>query len=400
MSQCRKGLSDRILALYQGALIRRPEQVAGAVRYFFCFCFLRPAPVSPWPKMMTNESPVKIDSLLEPLLVEASEEQLNELLSQLITVHAEPVIKGVIRFKLRLNSYHETQKAEADDLHQEVVLQLLAQLQRFRKLPSGHPIADVRGMAAVIAHRTCARWLRRQFPERHALKNRLHYLLTRQRGFALWPNEEGKLLAGFAVWQEQRPKADKTHNISAVEKLPAHVRTLRSDKPQELADTVASIFNYAGSPIELDELVTCLAALQGISDQPIESLAEDDDAGGHAPSAPEPDPAWRLEKRMFLQRLWEELQQLPLNQRAALLLNLKDASGFGCITLFPATGIATVRQLAEALDINAERFAEIWNDLPIEDARIAELLGLTRQQVINARKSGRERLARRLKGFI
>jgi len=83
-----------------------------------------------------------------------------------------------------------------------------------------------------------------------------------------------------------------------------------------------------------------------------------------------------------------------------LLLNLKDASGFGCITLFPATGIATIRELATALELSAERLAELWNDLPIEDARIAELLGLTRQQVINARKSGRERLARRLKGFI
>ncbi|HET9710773.1 MAG TPA: hypothetical protein VFP64_02790, partial [Pyrinomonadaceae bacterium] len=103
---------------------------------------------------------------------------------------------------------------------------------------------------------------------------------------------------------------------------------------------------------------------------------------------------------MFLQRLWDELQQLPLNQRSALLLNLKDSSGFGCITLFPATGIATVRQLADVLQISVERFAEVWNDLPLEDAKIAELLGLTRQQVINARKSGRERLARRLKGFI
>jgi hypothetical protein len=52
------------------------------------------------------------------------------------------------------------------------------------------------------------------------------------------------------------------------------------------------------------------------------------------------------------------------------------------------------------LEISADEFAAVWNDLPIEDARIAELLGLTRQQVINARKSGRERLARRLKGFI
>ena len=333
-----------------------------------------------------KELPVKIDVLLEPLLAQASDEQADELLSQLITVHAEPVIKAVIRYKLRFSTNRETQRAEADDIQQEVVLQLLAQLQRFRKLPDGHPITDVRGMAAVIAHRTCARWLRRQFPERHALKNRLHYLLTRQRGFALWQDSEGKLVAGFAVWQQKKT----TTNVSTIEKLP---------KRETLAETVATIFNHLNAPVEFDELVSGVAAIQGISDQPLESLTDDEDAV-HEPPAPEPDQAWRTEKRMFLQRLWEELQQLPRNQRAALLLNLKDASGFSSITLFPATGIATVRKLAEVLKISPEDFATMWNDLPLEDARIAELLGLTRQQVINTRKSGRERLARRLKGFI
>ena len=336
-----------------------------------------------------QESPVKIDALLEPLLSATSDEHADELLSQLIAAHAEPVIKGVIRFKLRFNSYQETQRAEADDIHQEVVLQLVGQLQRFRKLPETHPITDVRGMAAIIAHRTCARWMRRQFPERHALKNRLHYLLTRQRGFAIWEDDNGKSIAGFVVWQQQRKPA--VRNLSDVA---AHIR-----KAQQLAETVAGIFDYAGGPIEFDELVTVVAAIQGISDQPVESLTEDDD-GGFDPATPDRDPAWRIEKKMFLQRLWEELTQLPVNQRAALLLNLKDASGFGCITLFPAIGIATIRQLAAALEFPAERLAELWNELPIEDAHIAELLGLTRQQVINARKSGRERLARRLKGFI
>jgi DNA-directed RNA polymerase specialized sigma24 family protein len=343
-----------------------------------------------------NHAPVKIDVLLEPLLTEVSDDQADEILSQLITVHAEPVIKGVIRFKLRLNSFRETQREEADDIHQEVVLQLLAQLQRFRKLPDNHPITDVRGMAAVIAHRTCARWMRRQFPERHALKNRLHYLLTRQRGFALWPDSEGKLLAGFAVWQQQ---VQMTRSLPEVDKLPTHIHALKSDKPQQLAELLASLFNYLGGPVEFDELVSGMAALQGISDQPVESLADDDDAI-FEPAAPEADPAWRTEKKFFLQRLWEELQQLPLNQRAALLLNLKDATGFAAITLFPATGVASVRQLAAALEITPEDLAQMWNNLPIEDARIAELTGLTRQQVINARKSGRERLARRLKGFI
>src|SRR5687768_2268891 len=210
-----------------------------------------------------KESPVKFDILLEPLLAETRDEQVDHLLSQLITVHAEPVIKGVIRFKLRLNSYRETQRAESDDIHQEVVLQLVAQLQRVRKLPSGHPISDVRGMAAVIAHRTCARWMRRQFPERHALKNRLHYLLTRQRGFALWQDPEGRLVAGFAAWREQEKPA---RNFPDVEKLPAHIRGLKSDKAQQLAETLAGIFNFLGAPIVFDELVSGLAAIQGISD--------------------------------------------------------------------------------------------------------------------------------------
>ena len=152
--------------------------------------------------------------------------------------------------------------------------------------------------------------------------------------------------------------------------------------------------------MELDELVRVLAALLQIRDQPLASTDEGEDALGFAAAAGEADTAWRVEKRIFLQRLWEELRQLPRNQRAALLLNLKDAEGRGCVGLFSVTGVATLRQMAEVLEMSADSFAELWNELPIEDSRIAELLGLTRQQVINARKSGRERLKRRLRGFI
>jgi RNA polymerase sigma factor (sigma-70 family) len=349
-----------------------------------------------------EQSPSKIDALLEPLLLASSDERADQLLSQLINDHAEPVIKGVIRYKLHLNSHRATHRAEADDLYQEALLQLLAQLRQFRTQPDARPIADVRGMAAVIAHRTCSGWMRRQFPERHAFKNRLHYLLTRQRGLALWQGEDGKYLAGFAAWQGRRKpvSAVRLGEMSEGEGLPAHVRTLKGDGQKGLGEALAAIFNHVGGPVEFDELVGALAALLGIRDQPIESLADTEDADALLPAAGGRDPAWQLEKRVFLQRLWEELQQLPLNQRAALLLNLKDTGGRGCITLFPTTGIATLRQLADALEMSADGFAALWNELPIEDARIAELLGLTRQQVINARKSGRERLARRLKGFI
>jgi RNA polymerase sigma factor (sigma-70 family) len=342
-----------------------------------------------------------IDTLLEPLL-DTSDEHVDEYLPRLIAEHAEPVIKGVVRYKLRLNSAQATQRAEAEDIYQDVLVQFVTQLQQFRQKPEQHPITDVRGMAAVIAHRTCSRWMRKQFPERHAFKNRLHYLLTRQRGLTAWQDEDGKSVAGFDVWQSKQKQslAPHTESLSINNELLGQVRMVKTGKQQELSSALATIFNQVGAPIEFDELVSFMASLIGIRDQPVESLADDDDSASFVPTSDQPDQAWQVEKRMFLQRLWEELQQLPANQRSALLLNLKDASGQGCITLFPATGVASLKQLASVLQITPEEFAKLWNDLPLEDSRIAELLGLTRQQVINARKSGRERLARRLKGFM
>lgn len=349
-----------------------------------------------------KDSSAKIDCLLEPLLLEASDERADELLLRLLTVHAEPVIKGIIRYKLHLSSHRADQRVETDDIYQEVLVQLLSELHQLRKQPDEHPITDIRGMAAVIAHRTCSRWMRRQFPERHALKNRLQYLLTRQRGLGLWQDEDKRLVAGFAVWQGKKKTATAARigQLSDDERLMTRIQLIQSGRQRELGEAVAAIFDHLGSPIGFDELVSALAALLGIRDQPLESIDDNEDSFAFQAASTEPDPAWQVEKRMFLQRLWEELQQLPVNQRAALLLNLKDGNGGGCIALFPATGVATLRELADALEMSLDRFAELWNELPLDDTRIAELLGLTRQQVINARKSGRERLTRRLKGFI
>jgi DNA-binding CsgD family transcriptional regulator len=46
--------------------------------------------------------------------------------------------------------------------------------------------------------------------------------------------------------------------------------------------------------------------------------------------------------------------------------------------------------------MEAVELARIWKDLPLADQDIATRLDLNRQQVINLRKSARERLGRRL----
>ena len=114
-------------------------------------------------------------------------------------------------------------------------------------------------------------------------------------------------------------------------------------------------------------------------------------------ASPEVDPATRVEQRMQLARFWEEIRALPLPQRRALLLGLKDAGGRCLTVLLADIRIATLPQIAETLAMPAERLAELWNKIPLDDLSIAAHLGITREQVIHQRQSARRRLARRMR---
>ena len=350
-----------------------------------------------------KESSIQNDDLLEPWLQALrtrGEADAESALALLIEAHIEPVIRSVIRFKLRLDS---GVRADEADLAQEALAQWLAELRKLSAEPEVRSIGDARGLAATITYRVCCGWLRRRSPRRHALRNRLQYLLTRQAGLASWTcagRSEKQLVAGFAAWRCQAQTSfEKLRRLPGDENfLKRAERLIAEGQDAKLNDLLAAIFDYVGGPVAFDELVSAVAALLQIKDEPPASTEEGQETGAWPPSGA--DVAWQVEKRIFLERLWEEVRELPRAQRAALLLNLREADGRGCLALFPATGVATLWQIAEALEIPAERFAEMWPQLPLDDATIAGLLNLTRQQVINLRKSARERLTRRLKGFF
>jgi hypothetical protein len=174
------------------------------------------------------------------------------------------------------------------------------------------------------------------------------------------------------------------------------IRSLKSGKEADWGGVLAAVFDCLGGPVELDKLTGFLAGMLRIEDRPVIPLDPTDESGQPDPPAEQPDLAWQTEKRIFLERAWKEICELPAKQRVALLLNLqREYHG-----LFLARGIATLSQMAQALEMSPEKLPEMWSELPLADAKIAELLQLTRQQVINARKSARNRLTRRLRGFI
>ena len=86
-----------------------------------------------------------------------------------------------------------------------------------------------------------------------------------------------------------------------------------------------------------------------------------------------------------------------MRQRLALLLNLRDGEGRGVIALLPLTGVASIRRIAAMLEMPAPELAALWPRCRSRMRPSPSGSGLTRQQVINLRKSARARLGRRMR---
>ncbi len=285
---------------------------------------------------------------------------------------ARPTALQVLSRYSRLR--HVLSQADADDIVAIVSLRVL------ERLRAGDPIQDVRGFTATLTYNIVADHLRRKFPRRARLKNRLRYLLTHDERFLL-SMSSGVMSAGLSRWSDRAVRAD-------IPPMRTSGRMLQRDS----GDALHAVLTEIGSPVDFDALVDFMASLWNVGDQPAVDISEvvvgtqDEPVSLH------------LERRERLAALWSEIRQLPPAQRRALLLNLREASTVNVLTLLVLTRAASFDEVAETLEMAPEALAEIWNRLPLDDLAIAEMLGLTRQQVINLRKSARERLHRKLSG--
>jgi RNA polymerase sigma factor (sigma-70 family) len=352
--------------------------------------------------MNGQDATSRIDGVLLPFLHARDEQESQQQLEQLLTISAEPLLRIIAKRKLETSvgsANSHTQGVE--DVCGDALVQLIARLRDLKADPDGKAIRNFRGYVATIAYNACNEHMRQKYPRRYSLRNRLRYLMSHNPRFALW-EKDGELNCGFVRWENKNPRdglrrlRELLDSAQVFERSPLASRDLQR---LNLTELVSLVFDTVENPVELDELVNALAHWAGIKHEMAGSnVDEDDDLPGrladtHASVDVE------LERRIYVQRLWSEICELPQRQRAALLLNLKDVKGDDCIALFPLSGVTTPMDIAQLLDIPVERFAEMWNDLPLEDAAIAAHLGITRQQVINLRKSARERLARRMRAF-
>jgi hypothetical protein len=338
-----------------------------------------------------------LDPALRGFVEAASDEEAEQRLESLIEGRVAPLVRRIVARKLSAYGPRKAFAAEdLEDVASDAVLVLLKRLRVLRAHPGVNDIERLDDYTAAATYSACAHHIRRRYPERSRLKNRVRYVVGRDERFALWEGLPGVLYCGLSRWRGLPPDAAASGKLADLEQMPerwpASWKRPALVERADPAPLIAAVLDRVGGPIEFDSLVGLVAAVwqvDRINPPATANLFERlSDTG--------PEPELAIDRRRFAARLWEEVQQLPLRQRWALLMNLRDSQGAGMLWIFPVTGVASLRAIAGALEISAQDLASLWNRLPMDDTALAARLACTRQQVINLRMSARKRLTNRL----
>jgi RNA polymerase sigma factor (sigma-70 family) len=331
------------------------------------------------------------DPLIRRFVETTDEAEATRELTMLIEQHALPLARAIVGRKLRAHEGDRPGRFRAsdqDDVISDAMAALVEQLQDARAGTIEAPVESFANYAAVVVHSACAHYIRRRYPERARLKDRLRYVFATDPRLALWTTADGDLTCGRSEWRGTTANAAAGRALGRA--FEPERRPWASLARTDLARAVTDLATSAGAPVQFDDFVAAVVSASGL----VEPLH--DDNASHVASV-ELSQEEQIDQRRLLARVWEEVKTLPLRQRLALLLNLRGATGAGLLWLLPVAGAATVRQIARLLEIPDADFAVLWADLPLDDAAIAERLGCSRQQVINLRMAARKRLGNRLR---
>lgn len=313
------------------------------------------------------------DRSLWPLIDATDEAAQDAAIERLLAEQVKPAVCRIVQRFRRIEP-----NLQLEDLEEIASAATVRVIRRVRAARIGEEfaIAALDDYLATVTYNAYYDFRRRRYPERHRLKRNLRYLVTRDRSFALWEGDDG-FVAGLAAWKGQRAK----------EPAPFMATAAMRD-PSRPAEAVRALFRHVGHALSFDALVDVMAELWDVREAIVESSG--------TPPHEEADQLSSLEQREYLETLWSEIRALPDHQRTALLLNLRDGSGASALTLFLLLNVVDAPDLARVAGLGEEELNELWERLPLDDATIAARLKLSRQQVINLRKSARERLARRM----
>jgi RNA polymerase sigma factor (sigma-70 family) len=329
-----------------------------------------------------------MNTTLRRYLESTDDAERERLLEELILEDAIPRVRKTVSYRLRYclgGSGSVLLHPDAEDLCHDVIARLMRHLEfvRIRRDPVG--IRDFGQYAGRVAVNACNDYLRQRYPARARLKDKLRDLLERHPDFALWRSDSGyeELWCGFVASREMplsTSSGDRLRRLlDGSEESPTVTQNELRHLP--LVDLVAELFRCGGGPLEFEALLGAVASLLGIRGESFLVFDEEHLSGRSRDPGDVVRAESSMEKQALLGRLWAALREMPQAQRAVYFFGFRDEGGDDLLSLMLEARTATPGEIAEQLGFTTVELMTVWREMPLDNAAMAALLGLSRPHI-------------------
>ncbi len=333
------------------------------------------------------------DDLLKPFLTAANgdaEDCLNRLFEESIIPQNRKV----------LASYLTLSSDDKEEIQSDALARVLAKLRAlrecaWREIQQTKPIKNFLGYVSTVTFNCRKDFILAKKPEWRRIDNRLRRLRDEiDSAWSFFSDDESGELIGLKNNAKKHSEIEVQEIVSRVcEKYPNHLFL----KTQEL---VPIILENANGALRKNELVKAILEItNSVNFEEIELPEEMSEYLNHN------DDEYLLARRQerYLHIIWEEIKTFKPVQRKVALLSLKESQKVEAITLLLKKRIATIKEIAAALEVSLDEFYGIFERLPMTSREIAEFLGIEgsektskEQKVDSLRSIARNLLRRRL----
>ena len=329
-----------------------------------------------------------MDTVLLPFLQANAESERQQHLDELLMLHAAPIVRVTLRHRLGFsvsqtgtNPYNQG----AQDLYQDIMLRIVQALNDLKSSPEKREIKDFRKYVRLVATNVSRDYLRSKSPARRRLKDNIRLLLNRHPDFAVWQTK-GKLVCGFAVWQEGGVLQPWQRQGQILDEEIEAFRSARYPRQPPTRLTVSKVlfdlFEWTDAPIHLDTVVKILTKLLGVKDDSVEAFDEESEAYFESALTRGTQSAQSLiEEKELLRHAWEAVKQLPDEQRDTYCLLFHDERGWDFFSLLLEAEIVTLDELSRALGRSPKEINRLRSQMPMDGPTVAAELKVPRPQV-------------------
>jgi len=345
-----------------------------------------------------------MDNVLVPYLTADDEREREQHLDDLLTLHAAPLIRHVLRRKFGFyvsGQGSNKNNQDAEDLCQEAITRVVQVLNQLQASPNSTEIENFKAYVSRVTSNICIDFIRDKSPTRSRLNTSVRDLVRRHEDLASWVYNN-EILCGFATWRNTGKSTFSDQEFRDIETRLETFKSARfSDEDVRLAplsQIVAELFDWIGGPVEVEVLVRMVGYLLKIKDDRIESLSEQSTVRAAASlSVIAQSGESYVETKELLAWLWRAVIKLPAEQRDALAFRFEDPAGQGFFEVLVAAGIVNWDELAKGMERSVEEVARLSMRMPMDGATAAAQLGVLPTKVWKWRFRAIQRLKIELK---